>query len=216
MKDDVLTESLRVHKLLASAFKILHKPSLGGTSRTTKFSGKAQPALARLLAHLFASLNTWVTLTCWNCSRRYLQSFSKAAHELLMALLDSTRFTTTWASNSTCKWLIPSWAASINPSRKAQNSAATLVVFPIFLIKPFTHFPLWSRISPPPPAHLGFPCDAPSEFNLYHPGSGLIQQIGLTVQCLIFCLLLTQNYSSKCIYLLLDILIIIILFYCFL
>ena len=114
-----------------------------------------------------------------------------------MALLDSTRLTTTWASNSTCKWLIPSWAASINPSRKAQNSAATLVVFPIFLIKPFTHFPLWSRISPPPPAHPGFPCDAPSEFNLYHPGSGLFQQIGLTVQCLIFCLLLTQKKNSR-------------------
>ena len=216
MKGDVLAKSLRVHKPLASAFKILHKPSLGGASRTTKFPRKEQPALARLSAHLFASLNIWVTLTCWNCSRRYLQSFSKAAHELLMALLDSTRLTTTWASNSTCKWLIPNWAASISPSRKTQNSAATLVIFPIFLIKPFTHFPLWSRISPPPPAHLGFPCDAPSEFNLYHPGSGLIQQIGLTVQCLIFCLLLTQNYSSKCIYLLLDILIIIILFYCFL
>ena len=126
-----------------------------------------------------------------------MQSFNKAAHELLMALLDSTRLTTTWASNSTCKWLIPSWAASINPSRKAQNSATTLVVFPIFLIKPFTHFPLWSRISPPPPAHPGFPCDAPSEFNLYHPGSGLFQQIGLTVQCLIFCLLLTQKKNSR-------------------
>ena len=108
MKGDVLAESLRVHKLLASAFKILHKPSLGGASRTTKFPGKEQPALARLSTHLFASLNTWVILTCWNCSRRYLQSFSKAAHELLMALLDSTRLTTTWASNSTCKWLIPS------------------------------------------------------------------------------------------------------------
>ena len=40
MKGDVLAESLRVHKPLASAFKILHKPSLGGTSRTTKFPGK--------------------------------------------------------------------------------------------------------------------------------------------------------------------------------
>ena len=79
MKGDDLAESLRVHKPLASAFKILNKPSLGGTSRTTKFPGKEQPALARLSAPLFASQNTWVTLTCWNCSRRYLQSFSKAA-----------------------------------------------------------------------------------------------------------------------------------------
>ena len=107
MKGEDLAESLRVHKPLASAFKILHNPSLGSTSRTTKFPEKEQQALARLSAHLFASLNTWVTLTCWNCSRRYLQSFSKAAHELLMVLLDSTRLTTTWASNSTCKWLIP-------------------------------------------------------------------------------------------------------------
>ena len=59
MKGDDLTESLRVHKPLASAFKILHKPSLGDTSRTTKFSGKEQPALARLSAHFNYWAQTW-------------------------------------------------------------------------------------------------------------------------------------------------------------
>ena len=53
-----MAKSLKEYKPAAIEHKKLHKSSLGGKSKTIKFSEKEQPALARLLAHLFASLKT--------------------------------------------------------------------------------------------------------------------------------------------------------------
>ena len=136
-----MDESLKEYNLATSEFKILHNSLVGGESYTTKFPWREQPALARLSAHLFASLKTWMILIQWIYPRRYLQSLSKEEYELLIGFLDRIRLTITWVSNSTSIWVMPSWVGSISPSLKAQNSATILLALPIFLMYPLIHFP---------------------------------------------------------------------------
>ena len=94
-------------------------------------------------------------------------------YSLLEFELESTRSTTIFASISISRRVIPNCAAMVSPSLSAQNLAMTLVVIPIFQAKPWTQLPLWSRMTPPPPALPGFPIEAPSMLSLCQPILGL-------------------------------------------
>ena len=123
-------------------------------------------------AHLFTSLKAWLTVTCWNLLRRYLQSFRSGEYAAMWFELESKSWTTILASNSTSKQLIPNCNAICSPSLKAQNSVIKLVAWPIFRANPLIHIPLWSLITPPPPVLPGLPKDAPLVFNLAYPSLG--------------------------------------------
>ena len=72
---------------------------------------------------------------------RNLQLESREENFKLVLLELSAQFsisTIIFASNSTSKHPIPSWAASLRPSLKAQSSAITLVACPIDLEKLLT------------------------------------------------------------------------------
>ena len=71
---------------------------MGNCIKTTKFSDRVQPPLARWSIYIFASWNTWLILIRWNCSRRYLQSLSNEEYELLEGFVDRTKSTITFAS----------------------------------------------------------------------------------------------------------------------
>lgn len=122
-----MAESPREYNPKVSEYKRIHKSSVIGESKTTKFPRRVQPPLVRCSAHLFASWKTWLILTWWSWWRRYLQSLSKEEYELLEGLLDWTRSTITLASNSLWSWGMPSWVASIRPSLNAHSSAVMLV-----------------------------------------------------------------------------------------
>lgn len=51
-----MVKSLKEYNPTASKFKIVHNSSVGGESNTANIPGKGQPALVKLLAHLFAFL----------------------------------------------------------------------------------------------------------------------------------------------------------------
>ena len=154
----------------------------------------------RWSVHLFASRKAWLILIRWSWRRRNLRSLSREEYELLGDLLDWTRSIMTLASISTMSWAMPSYFANIRLSLKAHNSAVMLVANPMRLINPLIHFPWWSRTKPPPLALLGFPRDAPSVFNLYHPGGSLIQHTGVAIRCLNFWPFPTQKKYSLATY----------------
>ena len=149
--------SLSEYKPFASASTITFRLGVGGTSKITKLEVKEQAPLARQSAPLLASLKTCLITVCWNCHSKYLQSLKRDVYELLGVFLERIRFTTTLASNSTAKCVIPSCEASMRPSLRAQNSAIMLVLIPICLIYPLIHLPQESYLSPPLLPFLGYP-----------------------------------------------------------
>ena len=162
--------SFKQYKPFASAVTITFRSGVGGTSKTTKLKVNEQAPLARLSAPLLASLNTCLIITVyWNCCSKYLQSLRSDVYELLGVFLERIGSTTTLASNSTAKCVIPSCEASVRPSLRAQNSAIMLVLIPKYLIYPLIHLPQESRMSPSPPAFPRLPKEAPSELSLNHP-----------------------------------------------
>ena len=91
-----------------------------------------------------------------------------------------------------------------SPSLRAHSSASTLEEIPMLWVKPLIHFPLQSRIRPPPLTLLGFPKADPSEFSLYQPSHGLVQLTWIkALVTLLSALLMQYIYSwAACIMLL--------------
>lgn len=139
------------------------------------------PFLAKILAHLFASLYTWATQTCVRLAIRDLQSRSSGENFLLELSALFSISTITLASRSTSKHIIPSWMARAKPSLNAHNSATTLVVYPIDLENPLIHLPSLLLINPPPPTLPGFLSEAPSVLSLCHLERGLDHLIGIAI-----------------------------------
>ena len=89
-------------------------------------------------------------------------------------------FTIALASSSITRWDILRLQHNNSPSLSPHNSASKLLVSPIRLLKPLTHWPLSSRTMPPQPANLASPLKAPSVLNFFQPNDGLSQHILLT------------------------------------
>ena len=138
----------------------------GGWIKTTKSWFKRAPCLAKLSAHLLASLKQCINLTLEIFFRPSLQTATSASKLLNLLVSFLTKSITTLASNSISTAGSLRAMQSRMPSRKAHSSAATLVVMPMARAYPFTHSPFSFRISPPLPAKPGLPFDEPFEFNL--------------------------------------------------
>ena len=102
----------------------------------------------------------------------HLQSSTIDLKKTLATELDNTRSTETRESISISRWVIWSSKANCIPSKRALNSAWTLVICPMVWEKPPNHDPQESWISPPPPAIPGFPKEEPSVLSLALPKVG--------------------------------------------
>ena len=159
----------------------------GGESKFTSSSCKLQPFLATALTHLFASRNTCFTVVWGILFGNNLQSNNKDEYAALEEFLELIKSKTTFASSSTSRICTPSCTAICRPSLRAQNLAIMLVLDPILLANPLTHYPALPLKTPPPLALPGLPHEAPFVFNLNQLEGGFSQCTVMTA--IVLCLL---------------------------
>ena len=166
-----------LQKVLALS-KAKRAPTTGSSStKTAKGKLRLDPILANASMHWLALWYVCSIRLLGISFKRFLQSDKRGFINIFTVTLFIS-WTTLKASISTIRLLRHRSLARVSPSLRTHNSAMKLLVEQRLLEKPIIQSPLWSWISPPPPATPGFPRTEPSVLSLAHP-SGRLHATGI-------------------------------------